>query len=59
MIKIEIDKSKLGIIKYGVKIEKQLQEKYKDRAIKDVIYDYFSEGFYLLLDNDETIYIDI
>lgn len=56
---MKIDKSRLGNIEYGNKIAERLKLKYKNLKVKDVEYDYFLEGFYFVLENNEKIPVDI
>jgi hypothetical protein len=56
---MDIDKDKLGNIEYGLKIAEQLKEKFIGSKVIDLKYDYYSEGFYIELDNGEKLNITV
>lgn len=56
---MNIDRGKFGIHGYGQSIAEQLKEKYAGRTITDVQFNFFSEGFSLILDSGEELYFSV
>lgn len=52
---MNIDKKKLGNIKYSEGILEKLKQKYIGMKIKDIQYSYYGECFYLILTNGDKI----
>jgi hypothetical protein len=48
---MEVDKSKMGNVEYGMKTEKELKEMLVGLEIVDVRYNYFAECFDIILSN--------